>query len=108
MTTNGNAKIEEALELLREAAKDKKGEVEELLTGKYDDLRDLFLDLGEDVVTRARKAGRKARAAQEDVTENVKEFATDVDKHLHEDPWPVLGWVAVGALVIGYLMGRKD
>lgn len=94
-------KIEEALELLRNAAQDKKVEIDELMTGKFSDLRETFtgakqsmMDAACDLTADAERIGRKA--------------ARTIEKRVHKDPWRIMGWTAVGAIFFGYLLGRKE
>ena len=50
-------------------------------------------------------ATEKAREVGE---EKVKEVAKVVDISVHENPWPYIGGVALGALLLGYILGRKN
>jgi len=38
--------------------------------------------------------------------ENIKKFASDVDKRMKDNPWPFLAGVAVVSLFRGFLMGK--
>lgn len=86
----GNEKITEALKLLDEAAKEKKDELRELIAEKYENLKEA--------------TGR----ARELSIEKTKELASTVDESVHENPWYYIGGVAIGALLLGYILGRKD
>lgn len=110
-TATSNEKIAEALKLLEQAARDKKDELRALAHDKYAHLKDA---LGEaqhtvaDSLAAARK--RTLEAAQQARTvgaEKAKQLASEVDTQVREHPWPVIGGVAVVALLIGYVMGRN-
>jgi ElaB/YqjD/DUF883 family membrane-anchored ribosome-binding protein len=91
-----HAKISEALELLNEAAKDKRDELKGLMVNRYTHIRE------------AMTSG--VGHAQEAITqgkEKVIEMASDVDKRVHKDPWVYVAGAAVGSLLLGYLMGSK-
>ena len=91
-----NAKISEALELLNEAAKEKKDELKGLMVNKYAHIRE------------AMAAG--VGQAQEAIVhgrEKVIEIAGDVDKRVHKDPWVYIAGAAAASLILGYLMGSK-
>lgn len=107
----GNEKLSEALKLLEEAAKEKKDELQNMLKGRYSHLKEALGDKEEDVV-KALAAARKhaleaATHATEIGTEKAREIAADVDKQVRENPWPYIGGVAIGALLIGYILGRS-
>lgn len=104
-------KIAEALKLLEAAAMEKKSELQNLLKGKYSHLKEAFSDKEEDLA-KALAAARKhalesARHATEVGTERAKEIAAEVDEKVRENPWPYIGGVALGALLVGYILGRK-
>lgn len=80
-----NTKISEALELLNEAAKEKRDELKGLMTDKYAHIREAV----------AAGAGQ------------AKEMAGDVDKRVHKDPWVYIAGAAAASLIFGYLMGSK-
>ncbi|MCR4337201.1 MAG: hypothetical protein NUV91_05295 [Candidatus Omnitrophica bacterium] len=44
---------------------------------------------------------KKVRQGQE----QVKHVVADVDKRLHENPWPIVAGIAVGCLLLGFIMG---
>ena len=84
--------INEALETLTHAAKEKKEDMENLLKTKYSNLKTLIIQ-GQETTSRAVKDG----------TEAVKEMAENVDKKIKERPWPFV----IGALIAGFIVGRK-
>lgn len=107
----GNEKLSEALKLLEEAAKEKKNELQNMIQGKYSHLKDALIDKEEDIahaLLAAKKQALKAAVhASEIGTERAKEIAADVDKQVRENPWPYIGGVALGSLLIGYILGRS-
>ena len=99
-TMTSSDKINEALRLLDEAARDKKHEFRSLLGDQYHHLRDAVVEKEQSLLNLA------ARAKDEGL-EKAKQAADDVDKHVHQHPWPYIGGVAVTALLVGYIMGRN-
>ncbi|MBF0505147.1 MAG: DUF883 domain-containing protein [Candidatus Omnitrophica bacterium] len=96
LARTSNAKISEALELLNEAAKEKKDELKGLMVNKYSHIRE------------AMTAG--VEHAQEAIVqgkEKVIEIAGDVDKRVHKDPWVYIAGAAAASLILGYFMGSK-
>ena len=91
-----NAKISEALELLNEAAREKKDELKSLMANRYAHIREAMssgLEHGKEVIIQGK--------------EKVKEMAVDVDKRVHKDPWIYIAGAAAASLLLGYLMGSK-
>ena len=39
--------------------------------------------------------------------EKAREMASDVDQHVHRNPWPYIGGTAVVGLLLGYILGRN-
>lgn len=76
---NKDPKISAALDLLNAAAKDKRKEIQQLLSTKYTDFRDTITKDTQDVV----KSGRKV---------------------VDENPWAVVGAAAAGLIAAGLIM----
>lgn len=92
-------KINEALELLDELAKEKKSELLGMVSEKYGHLRSAIRGA-------SGKMQDQAREAIAEGEETVKEFASKIDSDLHKNPWPYLGGTALGFLIIGILLGK--
>ena len=102
------SKIQDALDLLNDAAQEKKDEVYELIGDKYDSLRGLFeavLDNGQEVTTHVQKRISKGLHEEE---KKIRQATTKWDKKIHREPWKYLGGVALGSLIIGFFLGRKN
>jgi len=84
-----NAKIGEALELLNEAAKEKKGELTDLMANRYAHIREA---MASSIVQGKEKA---------------MEIANDVDQRVHKDPWVYIAGTAAASLLLGYLIGSR-
>ena len=110
-TATSNDKITEALKLLESAAKEKKDELRNLVVDKYAHLKDTFIDAEGSVKNHLGSARKKATGAAgqaRDISEEkVREIARTVDEDVHKNPWPYLGGVAVGALLLGFILGKK-
>jgi ElaB/YqjD/DUF883 family membrane-anchored ribosome-binding protein len=106
--TNSTEKINEALALLNEAARDKKDEFGDLLGDKYVDLKQAVLGMESELEAKTRRSVQKVKAVSHDASEHVKHAASAVDQKVHEDPWKTFGWAVAGAFVVGILLGRKD
>lgn len=39
--------------------------------------------------------------------ESIRHYAGVVDKQLRKDPWPVVAGIAVGSLLIGFILGSS-
>lgn len=112
MEATSNAKIADALNCLEEAAQEKKEELMNLVNGKYAHLRTALVNgehaVGETLSAAKKRAIDELIQAKEASTEKVKEAATAVDHHVHANPWPFIGGIAVVGLLAGYFLGRKN
>jgi ElaB/YqjD/DUF883 family membrane-anchored ribosome-binding protein len=107
-----NEKIEEALNLLAEAAKEKKQELINLVSGKYSDLQDAFFDgrsrLADRVSDATHRAADSVRQYTQMGQDRVRDVASRLDENVHASPWSYIGGIAFGALILGYMLGRKS
>ena len=105
-------KIKEALALLEEAAKTKKEEVTSLVSNKYDNVKDVFLTKEEQAraaIKGAKQyASEKAEHYYKTGEDAVKEYSKTIDEEVHRNPWQYIGGAAIGALLLGYIMGKKN
>ena len=106
--TGSSEKINEALELLNEAARDKKDEFGDLMGDKYNDLKQAVLGMESELEAKARRSVQKVKSVSQDASERVKHAAVTVDQKAHEDPWKTFGWAVAGAFVAGMLLGKKE
>lgn len=106
--TPSNEKIREALELLRQAAVEKKEELRGMVRDQYSDVKDVIGAMGANMSDRAKVAMDNLKNAAQQGQEKVKDAALRVDECVHDKPWHVIGGVAVVALLLGYLMGKKN
>ena len=93
-------RINEALELLNAAARDKTTELQATMENKYTELSAVvsaFTDQMKNRATDKFEAGKQ----------KVVDVATDIDKSVHKNPWAYIGGAAAAALVFGFLLGRS-
>jgi ElaB/YqjD/DUF883 family membrane-anchored ribosome-binding protein len=64
-------------------------DIQEALQEKFTDLQESIQDLQKRVADASRKAAKAT------------------DRYVHENPWPVIGSVAAGCFVIGFILGRS-
>ena len=105
--TNSNKKFEEALNLLNEAAKEKKDEIQGLLGDKYNHIKEAIQEVSSDKMKEFNRFKKTAHAAMEEGGEKLKEVTTDLDEKVHENPWAYIGGAAFGALLLGYIFGSS-
>ncbi len=84
-----NAKMSEALELLNDAAREKRDELKSLMANKYAHIQE--------AMTGTVEQGK----------EKVMEIASNIDKRVHKDPWVYIAGAAAASMLLGYLMGSK-
>ena len=105
-------KIIEALKLLEKAAAEKKGELREIIDEKFSHLKKEFSEADSAVHRAAEEAkehaAEAASRARELGEEKVREVAHRVDKSVEQHPWLYVAGGALGGLLLGYILGRKD
>ncbi len=110
-THTSTEKIEEALKLLEEAAREKKDGIKDLISNKYVHLKDALEETGssvmESLATNEKRAIEGILHAKDVTMAKMKKAGTAVDEHVHTNPWPYIGGAAVAALLVGYILGRK-
>ena len=104
---NGSEKLHEALQLLNEAAREKKQEIQQLFGDKYTHIRQAVQDAAAQQGERFNRVRQAAGEAIEIGGERIKQVASDVDEKVKENPWPYIGGVAVGALLLGFILGAS-
>jgi len=93
-------RINEALELLNAAARDKKEELQTALANKYTDLSSVFGSITDQMKQRVASTYEAGK-------QKVVDVATDIDKSVHKNPWAYIGGTAAAALLFGFLLGRS-
>ena len=93
-------RINEALELLNEAAKDKKAELQNIVADKYSSLKSVLGEVAEGLQQQARGTYKHGK-------EKIKDLASKSDKSVHKNPWQYLGGTAIGFLILGFFLGRS-
>lgn len=100
-------KIQEALELLNEAAREKSGELQDLAGEKYDHIKQMLLDQTENGRAFLNQTQKKLARTLREEEEKVLHKAKELDRKVHHNPWPFLGGATLGALILGIFLGRK-
>ena len=60
---------------------------------------------GENLAKQGENLLKQGEHALKQGQEKIKSVVSDVDEKLHENPWPYLSGVALGFLLLGFLMG---
>jgi len=97
--TYDKAKIHEALEILNAAAAEEASDLHDMIGDRYHALKDFVGDLGHDVRREVQSVYRAGKA-------KVRHAATEVDNHVHTNPWAYIGGSAALGLLVGFLAGR--
>jgi ElaB/YqjD/DUF883 family membrane-anchored ribosome-binding protein len=64
-------------------------------------------DLRSKVQEKARDLQEAAQEWQRRAVESSRKAAKAADEYVHENPWPVIGSVALGFFALGFLLGRS-
>ncbi len=111
MERTSNENISEALKLLEEAANQKKDELRAIMSNKFTNLKSVIME-GESNLMKtlltAKDHALQATAHAKDVSlEKAREIVRDVDKSVHQSPWPYIAGSAVAGILLGYILGRN-
>jgi len=97
--TYDKTKIHEALELLNAAAAEGQSDLQDMIGDRYNALKEFVGTLGTDV-------GREVSGAYKAGKAKVRAAASEVDTHVHANPWAYIGGSAALGLLIGVLIAR--
>ncbi|MCF6157283.1 MAG: DUF883 domain-containing protein [wastewater metagenome] len=97
-------KIDEALQLLDEAAREKKEELGRLMTEKYSDIKEALNDATKSYREVVEKTKRSMNDTVTTGEEKMREITTGIDKRVHENPWLFFGVAAIGFFLSGFLL----
>ncbi|MCM2281141.1 MAG: hypothetical protein NDI61_04770 [Bdellovibrionaceae bacterium] len=102
--------ISEALRMLDQALSRDGANLRELVSSEYSALRHAIEDMAPKMGQAFRQYGSQAAEVIQDYAgeglERGKVVAGRVDSRVRANPWPVIGGVALGSLVVGYWLGR--
>ncbi len=108
------SKINEALAILEEAAKDKKEELNKLVGSGYANVRELFTEGLKKSSQVQEKLGDAVSDGEKIVEDTIKrgsmyvqDAANQLGKEIHNKPMLYLAIVSGVSLFIGYLLGSK-
>ena len=109
-TNTGSENIAAALNLLEEAAEQKKDELKRLMSDKYTHLKNAVVEaeagFGAALSDAKKHAAESAAHAREAGAEKAREMASEVDKSVHQNPWPYIAGSAVIGLLLGGILVR--
>lgn len=100
-------KLREALELLSEAAHDRRDELKTLVDSKYQGLKSAISGAEGRAAEWVGDAAEKVVHAKDLSQERLQEAGKVIDKKVREEPWKAAGLVAATAFLLGYIIGRK-
>ena len=102
----GPDKIQDALDILNEAAKEKQNEIHQAVEHQYTDFKQALNDALGGVSTTGRSylngVRKRAQDALSQGEEKLKVTADALDRNVQKDPWLYLGMAAASAFVLGY------
>ena len=105
MEHKSSENIAAALKLLEEVAKQKKDELRTLMSDKYKNLRSLIMEDESSLMESLTTA--KDHALEAASVEKAREIARDVDKSVHQNPWPYIAGSAVVGVLLACILGRS-
>lgn len=102
--------LDEALAVLEDAAREKKGELQRLIGEKYHQVRDILSEAPERMTGPAEDFIRSGEKKIEETVQKgqaaAKKTLDQVNERIHENPMPFISGVAVSALLLGFILGN--
>ncbi|MCF6158747.1 MAG: DUF883 domain-containing protein [wastewater metagenome] len=102
---SANEKINRALQLLDEAAREKKEELNHLISEKYSNVREFMNQTAETYKGVIDKTKHSIDEAMISGEERIKEMKAGLDQKFHENPWPFLIITSIICLASGFIIG---
>ena len=106
-TQNSSLKIDEAIDLLNEAARIKKDEFSRILSGKVSDLKETVVGTLQGEGETLRFFRDTIEDALQESEESFRESASLLDKEVSKNPWPYLGGAIAAGLLLGFILGKS-
>lgn len=100
-------KIESALQTLQDAAKESGDDLKYLLREKFDTVKDFVADVVDEASELSSDFKAKAEKVFKRTQQNAQKTMKQIDKSIHENPWPYIGGGAAIGLVLGILLGSR-
>ena len=109
MKTDTEMKLEEALQLLNEAAKEQKDDFINMLTQKYKSISETIAAFAEHNKEEAESAAKVTMETLREGKKKALQYSEEVDACVHKHPWPFVFGAAVGSLLVGAFLrsGKK-
>ena len=109
--SNRPSSIKDALKLIDDVLNRDGANLRELITSEYSNLQrainDFAPQLGDKVRDYGMQAADMASTYASKGVEQGRVIASRVDSQVRENPWPVIGGVALTSLAVGFLLGRS-
>ena len=115
--------LDEALKVLDDAIASGHTGLKEMVTEEYRNLKEAISDIAPEFGSALGEMGQDAFGKVSEFTselaskgqeyaqagmEKGKAVARDIDEKVHENPWLMIGGVALGAFAIGFFLGGRD
>ncbi len=100
-------KLQQALELLNEAAQEKKEELYELIGGRYSHIKEILTEYADNGKTAANHVKKRFVRGLHNEEKKVMNMAEDLNERIHDNPLLFLGGVALSSFIIGFSLGHK-
>ncbi len=115
MKKKDHNRIDEALAILEEAAREKRDELRERINERYNNVKEVLLEGNSQRIDsmkhRMHDALRDGEQRLEDLLRqggsSARRTLRDLDKEVRDNPWPFVGAVALSAVIFGVLFGHR-
>lgn len=109
--------IDEALQVLENAARERSQDLQDLIRNKYANIKDTLTpqpetknrirELGERVQENVRQGKETMNEMMQTGSQKISDTAGRVNREVHTHPFQVISGVAVSALLLGFILGTR-
>ncbi len=107
MAIHNDTRFDEALKLLNDAAKEKKGDFTKLISEKYQNIKEALTEVASTNKDIMESVTKTISDNLQEGKEKVSQYTKGIDKSVHQSPWTFIGGVAAGALLLGFILGNS-
>lgn len=100
-------RIDDALDILNQAAKEKREEFSKILTGKYSHLKGAVLGSVKSQTESFDELRENLEETFKESGEILRETTTTLDRQVRENPWPYLSAAAAAGALLGFILSRS-
>lgn len=103
-------KLQEALQILEDAARDTKDDFKTILKDRYSNLKDEFRELADDIGLddQVERITKRASKFYKQSKQAARDSVATIDNSVRDNPWTYIASSLAAGFLVGFLVGRRD